>query len=112
MTHLIDPRQLPLWTPVVTTDTATVRVVVTRIDAEHVRITYFQPITADLLLDLVASVDGQHCRLLHFDRVFWTVTIDGLAATEAAIDDLTRKQQLRFRFDPQARQMDVWLTGH
>lgn len=110
MADLIDPRRLPVGQPVVTTDDAHIKVVVTRVDLDHVQIVYHQPITADRLLEVQVRIGGSDCRVVHFDRVFWTVTINGHAATEADVDDLMRKQRLKFRFDPRIRTMDVWMT--
>lgn len=111
MAQRLDPHRLAIGQAVVTTDNADLQVTVTRTDAEHLRIVYRRALTADLLLDVLTRIDGEACRVLQFDRVFWTVTVNGRAATEADVDDLARKSDLQFRFDTGLRQMAIWLPG-
>jgi hypothetical protein len=50
-----------------------------------------------------------NAHLVSFDKLFWAVTVDGRAATEADLDDLTRKPKLKATMDPLSRQVQIKL---
>lgn len=103
----MNPSQMPLNQPVVITNNSYIHVVATRTTQDDVQVIYKHPLTSDVVLDLRLRADGNGTRVEFFDKAFWSITINGRAATEGDIEDLTRKSGLIFKMEPETRSMQV-----
>jgi hypothetical protein len=101
--------ELPINTTIVVADLPHINVTATRLSEETVEVIYKVPSTSTVVLNTHVDPNG-NAQLVHFDKMFWSVTIDGRAATEKDLADLTNKP-VRCKLDPLTRQMQIELPS-
>ena len=101
--------QMPLNQTVVVAQADFFRSTATRISSDVVELVYFDQPTGDETMKIHARVDGTTSELISFDRVYWKVQINGRAATEADLEDITKKASMRMAADAVTRTITIIL---
>lgn len=99
--------QLPLYQPVVVTDTPDFRATATRINSEWVELVYNDQRTNDATLKILGRVDGTSSEIVLLDKLYWNVTVNDRPATELDLEDLIRKKGLSISVNPSTRVISV-----
>jgi|JI8StandDraft_1071087.scaffolds.fasta_scaffold1048590_1 hypothetical protein len=99
--------ELPLNKTVTVAQTESFRATATRISTEMVELVYYDQPTNDETLKFHARVDGKSSALVSFDKVYWNVEVNGRPATEADMQDVTRKSGLSIAVDAANRKISV-----
>lgn len=102
--------EMPIGKTFTFAQTESFRSTATRVSEEMVEIIYFDQRTNDETLKFLARVDGTSSELVQLDRVYWTVSVNGRAATEADLQDLIRKPKLGIEIDGVGRTISVSLN--
>lgn len=99
--------QLPLYQPIVVTNTSDFRATVTRINSEWLELVYNDQRTNDATLKMLGRVDGASSEIVSFDKLYWNLTVNDRPATESDLEDLIRKKGLSISVNPSTRVIAV-----
>ena len=104
-TQEMNANELPLNQSVEFFRDDVLRATITRISAVQVEMRYYSQATSDQVLKVVAGVDGvapSTLDLADLDTVFWSISIDGHAATRRDLEDVVKRQS-SFAVDNKSR---------
>ncbi|WP_338415713.1 hypothetical protein [uncultured Sphaerotilus sp.] len=99
--------EMPLNKTITVAQTEIFRATATRISSEIAELIYYDQSTNDETLKFHARIDGESSALVSFDKVYWSFEINGRPATEADMQDITRKVGLSIEVNAASRKISV-----
>jgi hypothetical protein len=103
------PDQLAIGQTLELANNAEFRNNVKRISNDELEATWYDQPTNEETLKVLLHVNGS-AKLVHLDKAYWSIQINGRAATERDVEDLlSRTNSIRFSAHPGERRLEVTL---